>query len=284
MRLQVFHRTHYRYGNLVCESFNEARLQPVDMPLQSVHSFDLKITPMVPFKCQRDFYQNNVHRFEIMGLHQELQVDAQSVVSTSTPDVPAAGADVYPLSEMHRCLVMDRCYDFLQPSEYIIPDEASRALAVSVLNGETDAWRACLRIMDFIHGSFQYQSQVTNAHTTMAEALELRCGVCQDFSNVMIGLCRGLQIPARYISGYLYNGPADQLRGAQASHAWVEVFIPGLGWIALDPTNAQAVGERHVKVALGRDYADVSPFKGTYRGTANRTLGVEVMLTRVEGN
>ena len=282
MRLQVYHRTRYQYGSPVSESFNEARLQPVEVPLQRVHSFDLRISPQASFKCQKDFYQNHVHRFDILGLHQELLVDATSVVTTIPPILPVEGAEVYPLSEMHRCLVMDRCYDFLQPSAYIVPDETSMALAREILQGELDAWRACLRIMTFIHEGFRYQAQVTNAHTTMAEALGLRQGVCQDFANVMIGLCRGLHIPARYVSGYLYNGPADQLRGAQASHAWVEVYLPGLGWLALDPTNAQAAGERHVKLAVGRDYADVSPFKGTYRGTAQRTLGVEVLVTPLE--
>jgi len=172
----------------------------------------------------------------------------------------------------------------LHRSAQIHADGFGRALAREILQDEQDAWRACLRIMAFIHGAFRYQAQVTNAHTTMVEALELRQGVCQDFANVMIGLCRGLHIPARYVSGYLYNGPADQLRGAQASHAWVEVFLPGLGWLALDPTNAQTAGERHVKLAVGRDYADVSPFKGTYRGTGRRTLTVEVLVTASENS
>jgi len=99
----------------------------------------------------------------------------------------------------------------------------------------------------------------------------------------MIGLCRALRIPARYVSGYLYNGPADQLKGAQASHAWLEVFLPGHGWIGVDPTNRLRTGERHVKIAVGRDYADVSPLRGTYRGTGERTLHVDVLVTRLDG-
>jgi transglutaminase-like putative cysteine protease len=116
----------------------------------------------------------------------------------------------------------------------------------------------------------------------MEEALRLRQGVCQDFAHVMIGLCRALKIPARYVSGYLYNGPADELKGSQATHAWVDVFLPGLGWRGLDPTNQQPVNGRYVKVAIGRDYADVSPFRGTYRGTANRRLSVDVLVTRLD--
>jgi len=116
----------------------------------------------------------------------------------------------------------------------------------------------------------------------MREVLKTRAGVCQDFAHVMLGLCRALKIPARYVSGYLYNGPADQLKGAQASHAWVEVYVPGHGWCGLDPTNNRAADGHYVKVATGRDFADVSPLKGTYRGTAKRELTVDVLVSRLE--
>jgi transglutaminase-like putative cysteine protease len=98
----------------------------------------------------------------------------------------------------------------------------------------------------------------------------------------MLGICRSLKMPARYVSGYLYNGPVDQLRGAQASHAWVEVYVLGHGWCGLDPTNDRIVDGHYVKVAVGRDFADVSPIKGTYRGTAKRELTVDVRVTRLE--
>jgi transglutaminase-like putative cysteine protease len=116
----------------------------------------------------------------------------------------------------------------------------------------------------------------------MAEALRTQRGVCQDFAHVMIGVCRSLRIPTRYVSGYLYNGPADQLRGAQASHAWVEVFVPGLGWRGLDPTNGSQPDARYVKIGAGRDYADVSPLRGTYRGTPQRKMTVDVLVTALE--
>jgi transglutaminase-like putative cysteine protease len=114
------------------------------------------------------------------------------------------------------------------------------------------------------------------------EVLKTRAGVCQDFAHVMLGLCRALKIPTRYVSGYLYNGPADQLKGAQASHAWVEVYVLGHGWCGLDPTNNRLADGHYVKVATGRDFADVSPLKGTYRGTARRELSVDVLVTRLE--
>ena len=136
--------------------------------------------------------------------------------------------------------------------------------------------------MDFIHREFAYVPTATNVHTHMREVLRLRRGVCQDFTHVMLGICRSLKIPARYVSGYLYNGPADQLRGAQASHAWVEVYLPDLGWRGLDPTNNGQPDDRYVKVAVGRDYSDVTPIKGTYRGTGERKMKVDVLVSVLE--
>ena len=126
------------------------------------------------------------------------------------------------------------------------------------------------------------QPASTNSHTHMREVLATKTGVCQDFAHVMLGLCRALALPARYVSGYLYNGPAETLKGAQASHAWVEAYIPYHGWIGFDPTNDQVVSGNHVKVAVGRDYADVPPVKGTYRGTGRRSMTIEVLVSRAE--
>ena len=106
--------------------------------------------------------------------------------------------------------------------------------------------------------------------------------MCQDFAHVMIAMCRSLKVPARYVSGYLYNGPKQLLRGAQASHAWCEVYVPGVGWRGLDPTNGQPADERYVKVATGRDYADVPPVRGRYRGTAEQRMQVEVDVQRTK--
>ena len=115
------------------------------------------------------------------------------------------------------------------------------------------------------------------------EVLKTRRGVCQDLAHVMIGFCRARRIPARYVSGYIYNGPAGQLKGAQATHAWVEIFLPEQGWRGLDPTNDTQVDGRYVKLAVGRDYADVSPIKGSFRGAHGREMHVDVTLTRLDG-
>ena len=152
-------------------------------------------------------------------------------------------------------------------------------LAIDATVGIADVWQAAVQVMRFIHAEFEYQPKVTSVHTGLAEVLEKRSGVCQDFTHVMLGMCRSLKIPARYVSGYLYNGPTDELEGSQASHAWCEVFVPDHGWLALDPTNDQQADERYIRVAVGRDYSDIVPVQGTYRGSAAKAMTVEVKVT-----
>ena len=129
--------------------------------------------------------------------------------------------------------------------------------------------------MDFVFGYLKYESYSTHVHTHMSEVLTSRRGVCQDFAHLLIGLCRALKIPARYVSGYLATEQAS------ATHAWVEVFIPGHGWRGLDPTHNRQIGETYVKIGHGRDYSDVPPISGNYHGTRERKMTVTVKITAV---
>jgi len=282
MKLHVLHRTRYKYETSVRDSFNEARLQPVSSGAQTCQNFLLKILPTSKLSHYLDFYFNCVHLFEITQPHNELSVEANSVVNTGDAPALAAGLTPVPMAAIGECSRQERCYDFLQTSTYVETGPDLWRTALDATDGQTDAWQSAQAIMTFIFREFRYQSASTNVHTHMRDVLLARTGVCQDFAHVMLGLCRALKIPARYVSGYLYNGPADQLKGAQASHAWVEVYMPGTGWCGLDPTNNRLADGHYVKVAVGRDYADVSPIKGTYRGTSKRHLSVEVLVTRLE--
>jgi len=282
MKLHVLHRTRYKYATAVHESFNEARLQPVSTGTQTCHSFVLKVLPTSRLSHYLDFHLNYVHLFEINSPHTELNIEANSVVTTGDQPVLDAAATPAAMDRLAECARLERCYDFLQSSTYVEVAADIWRLAIDATEGQKDAWQAAVATMHYVHREFRYQSAVTHAHTHMREVLKNRTGVCQDFAHVMLGLCRALKMPARYVSGYLYNGPVDQLRGAQASHAWVEVYVLGHGWCGLDPTNNRIVDGHYVKVAVGRDFADVSPIKGTYRGTAKRELTVDVRVTRLE--
>jgi transglutaminase-like putative cysteine protease len=175
--------------------------------------------------------------------------------------------------------------DFLSPSPMVpaLPEFVVLAEPLRPANAEAtfDAVRALSRL---VHETFAYQRNVTTVATTVAEVMRLRTGVCQDFAHVLIGLCRAAGVPARYVSGYtVAELPAgDGASRDQASHAWVEAYTPTHGWRGLDATNDVVVGDAHVKVAVGRDYADVSPTRGSFRGNAAQRLGVTVEAYRAD--
>lgn len=277
-RLQVLHRTRYRYQAPVRESFNEVRLKPVSNEHQRCESFFLKVLPAVHLRHYEDFYANCVHHFEIPQLHDSLLIEAQSVVTTNRANWLDPVARPWPLARVRECARIERCFDYLQPSEYVDLDPDTWRLAVDIASaaGADDLWQAARAVVGWVHGNFTYQPRSTTAYTRMSESLRRRTGVCQDYAHVVLGLCRSLQIPALYVSGYLHTP------GADASHAWVEVYIPEVGWRALDPTHDAQPDENYVKVAVGRDYADVAPTRGHYKGTQQRSIEVEVRISEAE--
>lgn len=280
MRLQIVHRTEYQYSAPVSENFNEVRLQPVSDDVQECHGFQLVTTPQAPVRRYHDFHLNLVDHFYVAETHSKLVIEGRSTVSTSGPRPEAASAG-FPMSRIGECLRMERCYDFLQTSEYVPIDVDVWKLGRDAVEGIVDAWDAARAIMGFIHRSFVYDTTATTVHTRVADVLRDRRGVCQDFAHVMIGMCRATKIPARYVSGYLYVAPTETLRGDLASHAWVEVFLPGAGWLPLDPTNNRLADEHHVKVAVGRDYGDAAPIRGNFKGRATQSMSVQLQITRV---
>ena len=281
MKLSVVHRTFYDYDAPVRASFNEVRLQPTSSGGQNCHAYALRISPHTECKIYYDFYTNIVHFFELPEPHDFLGIESSSTVSTSSR-LLAENHEVAPLDQLQGLARIERCFDFLQTSTLLFLDAEVWKLAMDATVGCTDIWQASLAIMHFIHANFTYSPLSTDVNTPMSEVIQTRKGVCQDFAHVMIGMCRTLKIPARYVSGYIYNGPHEHLNGAQASHAWCEVYLPGIGWHGLDPTNNRQVDEHHVKIGVGRDYADIIPVRGQYRGTGKKTMSVDVKVSLAE--
>ena len=279
VRLDVVHRTRYRYAEAVRDSFNELRVRPVDGEHQDCERFLLKVLPPVRLRHYLDLHANHVNFFELYEAHTSLEIECRSRVATRSR-AATAGAG-FPMARVGECARMERCHEYLQRSRYVDPSPEAWRLAVDATHGHEDVWSAAVAIRELVRREFAYEPGTTTAQTPARDVLRDRRGVCQDFAHVMLAMCRSLGIPARYVSGYLYNGPRELLRGAQASHAWCEVFVPGPGWRGLDPTNDQPTDERYVKVAVGRDYADVAPVQGSYRGTPGQELTVEVEVQRV---
>lgn len=272
MKWEIFHRTQYTYASPVSESFNEVHLHPVSDEWQQVSDFLLRILPATRLRHHRDFYSNVVHHFDIPELHQMLVVESFLHVTTRTRPPLGVTETPFPLARIGEAAREPRVFDFLQESRFVDLSPETWRLALDATAGAADTWQAALAIMGFIHGHIKYESKSTHVHTHMSGALKGRRGVCQDFAHIMLGLCRAVKIPALYVSGYL----ATEI--ASATHAWVEVLIPGIGWRGLDPTNNRQIDETYIKIAVGRDYADVSPVTGNYKGTTERKMEVSVKI------
>ncbi len=276
MKWDITHRTHYKYASPVRGSNNEVRLEPVSNEEQTVEAFNLRVTPETRIGNYHDFYSNDVHHFEIVEPHNELTIESHSIVTTH--GLPGLPLDARPASRslLKDVMKMGRCYDFMQATQFVDTDPETWRLALDVVHDEDDVWQCALRLMAFVREHLTYQSNSTSVYTHMREVLAARRGVCQDFAHVLLGLCRTLKIPALYVSGYL----ATEI--ASATHAWVEVFVPGQRWQGLDPTHNCLTNETYVKLAVGRDYADVSPVRGTYKGNTESTLAVDVKIQKLE--
>jgi transglutaminase-like putative cysteine protease len=273
MKWEIFHSTRYDYLSPVCDSVNSVCLQPMPIPEQTLESFILKVLPASRLTHSHDLFFNRITRFEIPEPHSYLVIEAQSIVSTHPSDpLPAAGK-LCSLEEIRSGPSVESYSDYLPASRFVGLSPEAWKLAVDATLGQDDAWMAVLAVMSFVHGYLKYEPFSTHVHTTMAEVLKNRRGVCQDFAHLLIGLCRTLKIPARYVSGYLATEKAS------ATHAWMEVFIPGHGWRGLDPTHNRQIDETYVKIAHGRDYGDVPPISGNYRGTRERRMTVSVKIT-----
>lgn len=281
MRYTLTHRTAYTYGSPIYESFNEVRLQPCSGDTQMCLDFDLAIDPPATVITFRDFYGNIVHDFGVPYLHDHLTVEATSDVVTFADAVtpitgPKAGeADQSPplVGLAADPLVIDEQAEFLSPSTYIALEAASHDLATMLRaqEPETTAFAFLQRAATYIREHFIYQLGTTNVHSTVADVIAGGSGVCQDYAHLLLSLCRHVGLPARYVSGYL--GDVAQ---SGASHAWAEAYVPPYGWVGIDPTLGIPCTGRHVKIGVGRDYADVAVVRGTYRGSGEATLSVEV--------
>ena len=273
MRWVVRHRTAYHYGEAAQDSYNEVRLKPASNREQELESFELTVEPWAQAEHYVDCYGNWVDHFEVAAPHTFLEMRTRAVVATHPAAPLAEDARPAPLAGIGEAGQNERCFDFIEASYFTDTEAETRQLALEATAGQTDTWQAALALRRFVHRHLEYEPRSTHVHTPMREALAQRRGVCQDFAHVMIGLSRSLQIPARYVSGYLAT------ERASATHAWVEVFVPSAGWRGLDPTHNCQPDETYMKIAVGRDYNDVPPVRGTYRGTLSRRMEVEVEIS-----
>lgn len=281
MHLRVLHRTTFIYAGPAHDSFNEVRLKPVSDTTQQCRRFQLKVTPSAVLSEYDDFYGNTVDYFDVAESHTQLVIEATSLVDT----VPLAERPPIPLvpsAELERSSEREMLAEFYNSSHYVpLGVELWREAQDALAEGRSDVWSDVCRLGAHIYRTFTYKPRSTGVNTRAPEALALRTGVCQDFAHVHLGLCRSMGIPARYVSGYFFN-TTRRPREIEASHAWIEAYIPGYGWAAYDPTHDRVADDRYIKLAVGRDYTDIRPVNGTYRGAPTRSLRVSVSV-RIPG-
>ena len=288
----ITHRNTFTYQRPVRESVMELRMKPRDEWHQRLRAFDVYVSPRVQLKSFSDWLGNTVHHFTLPGVHVEQVIEAESVVTidepTALPDEETARGENFGWDRLAALVEADdhgeSLWDMLQPSHFAKPTEALTAFSSGSLpDRPASPLDAVQQLMAAVHGGFTYTPASTNADSPIDDALEARQGVCQDFAHVLIAAARHHGVPCRYVSGYLHgDAAAAEVANLAATHAWVEAFLPGYGWAGFDPTSGEACGVHHIRTAIGRDYADVPPTKGVYRGDAKSHLDVSVHVTSLD--
>jgi len=277
----IDHQTTYYYADTVYESYTVVHLQPRSDQNQFCTRYVVDIAPRTKLHGYTDRYGNEVQHFAILPAHGTLSITTHSSVVTTLPHLPSA-----PFEATRALLGADslvpRLYDFLHESSYVrfSPEVDAFREELPAPGEAIGEW--CLGVSRHIHNTFRYDTEATSVRTTVSDALERRAGVCQDYAHVMIATLRSVGIPARYVSGYIFRGDSHVL-GAEASHAWCEAYLPPFGWVGFDPTNDLIINDYFVKVAIGRDYRDVSPVRGIYRGSQRSEMSVNVAMDVLAG-
>jgi transglutaminase-like putative cysteine protease len=286
MIYSIRHTTTFRYQPEIRESVMEVRMQPRNETEQRCLTFQLDISPTANIMQYTDFTGNIVHHFDIAGRHSEVKVIAHSTVEVQYSPPPNA-ADAGDWADLDAAVATDDYWDMLGHSDRVQTSELLDQFAAAVnCVRRGNPLELLTEINEAIYTSFAYVKNSTNVDSHIDDALRTRKGVCQDFAHIMIALVRSLKIPCRYVSGYMYHRDASaekkdrSLEGA--SHAWVEALVPRLGWVAFDPTNNLVGSDRHIRVAIGRDYGDVPPTRGVYKGEAESGLSVNVVVSPSE--
>ena len=281
----VRHVTHYRYSSPVRESIMQLYMQPRSDGDQYLRTFKIQTQPHAQPLGYTDFLGNAVYHFDVPMEHNELNIVTESAIEVVPRlDLPET-LDPAVWKTLADSISGGDFWDMLHPSAFARPHPfLDDFISERGITPEGDPLSAIRRLNMAIHGAFAYDGDHTHVHSPIADALRTRKGVCQDFAHVMIAVLRSWDVPARYVSGYLHHRVEDHDQSdPSASHAWVEAWLPPLGWVGFDPTNNVLADGRHIRVAIGRDYADVPPTRGTFKGTAESELAVAVTVALADG-
>ena len=278
MEFTILHQTTYRYPGKIHESYSVVHLRPRSDSSQYCTKYELNIAPRARIFSYADRFGNDVQHFAVLPDHDVLSIIARSSVITvrsATPEIPSPVTK----EQLNADPNLKWFYDELHESQYVVFGPELRSFATEVGDPGSDdlvAWY--LHAGTTIKHAFTYTKEATSVRTTIDESIRARAGVCQDYAHILVALCRFYGIPARYASGYIYSGQEGSVLGAEASHAWCEAYLGQHGWVGFDPTNDTLIDDRFARIGVGRDYRDVSPVRGVYKGAAGSNMSVNVAM------
>lgn len=274
---KIKHITNYKYESLVRDSANQIILFPIKDDHQKVIQHDLHISGSPDVDIFIDYYGNEVGIFTQKDQHTQLKIFSKVSVETTAKPLPQD--DVF-LSEQWNTLENIKneveFIDYLKQS-YFEGSEELLKTSIALKDADDSPYKTAVKFCNYVFSNYEYLPGVTTVDSTLDEILRLQAGVCQDFAHILTTMLRFMQIPARYVSGYICPNK-DGMRGEGATHAWAEVYIPDYGWLGLDPTNNCIANENHVRLAVGRNFSDCSPVKGVYKGASGHILEVNVSV------
>ncbi len=278
----IQHITRYKYDRPVRDSVNQVRIFPVEDQNQKLVSSELQITGEPRIEIGVDYFGNKVGDFSLRAPHQEMVIDSRVVVHTRDAMKPPSFSKAT-VPDVAAAVERDLQLVWLSEPEQIrsqhIIDELLYEMGISNKPVLGIAGECCR----YVYENFKYKKGITTVETTIDEILEHKSGVCQDFAHVLLQMLRTIGIPARYVSGYTCPNKSG-MRGEGATHAWVEYYLPGYGWLGLDPTNNVFAGPYHVRLATGKNFGDCTPVKGAFKGIARQVLSVFVSVGYEDGH
>jgi len=282
MKFEVLQKTRYQYSEPVKQSINKCIFKPLHDEKQQLFSYEQIILPKAESTTHSDYWGNEVVTFYIWEPHDFLEVQTRSVLEVKVQKVDVVfTADME--EEMQSAQFKEVFAEYLMETPYtMLSMDAIFPILETIKEDDDNPLQFVAKLNQYIYEHFSYVPGSTHVKTTAQEAYELRTGVCQDFTHIMLAICKSQGIPSRYVSGYIYSGEDVAMRGESMTHAWIEIYLPSYGWIGFDPTNDMIAQEQHISVAKGRDYADITPLKGVYLGNGIQELSVSIQVKAIQ--
>lgn len=274
---KVKHVTRYSYSYPVIDCTNQIMLYPIIDGLLEVRNHEIKISTDPVVETFVDYFGNHIGVFSIVKPHTSLLIESVADVITKPINPPTDDMNANEQWEILKNLKFHTAYiDFLNPEIFTAAHEVKNILN-DVVNVELTPLKNAVLLSEYVYNNFSYTKGITSVETKLDDVWKIKAGVCQDFAHILLIFLRMFDIPSKYVSGYIC--PKDkEMRGEGATHAWVEAYIPNYGWLGIDPTNNCIVNDQHIRLATGRNFADCTPVKGTYKGSGEHTLEVSVEI------